>query len=94
MESVITRLMKWQAQYLTTIQGIGPILAATLLAEIGDIQCFPLLESMVAYAGINPSIFESGEFSGRRQHTSNAVLPTSGVLSGWHLTIHDNGLRP
>ena len=74
-EAAITELMEQQPQYLTTIKGIGPVLAATLLAEIGDIQRFPSLESLVAYAGIDPSIFESGEFSGRRQHMSKRGSP-------------------
>jgi len=62
-------------QYLTTIKGIGPVLAATLLAEIGDVHRFPSLESLVAYAGIDPSVFESGEFIGRRQHMSKRGSP-------------------
>lgn len=40
LEAAITELMEQQPQYLTTIKGIGPVLAATLLAEIGDIQRF------------------------------------------------------
>jgi transposase len=74
-ESAITELMEQQPQYLTTIKGIGPVLAAILLAEIGDIRRFPSLESLVAYAGIDPSIFESGQFSGRRQHMSKRGSP-------------------
>jgi transposase len=74
-ESAITELIEQQPQYLTTIKGIGPVLAAILLAEIGDIWRFPSLESLVAYSGIDPSIFESGQFSGRRQHMSKRGSP-------------------
>jgi len=74
-ETAITELMERQPQYLTTIKGIGPVLAATLLAEIGDIRRFPSLESLVAYAGIDPSVFESGEFTGRRQRMSKRGSP-------------------
>jgi transposase len=69
-EITITRLMEQEPQYLSTIKGIGPVLAATLLAEIGDIHRFSSLESLVAYAGIDPSVFESREFTGRKQHMS------------------------
>lgn len=75
LEAAITELMEQQPQYLTTIKGIGPVLAATLIAEIGDIQRFPSVESLVAYAGIDPTVFESGEFSGRRQHMSKRGSP-------------------
>jgi transposase len=74
-EAAITELMATISQHLTTIKGIGPVLAATLLAEIGDVHRFPALESLVAYAGIDPSVFESGEFSGRRQHMSKRGSP-------------------
>jgi transposase len=62
-------------QHLTTIPGVGPVLAASILAEIGDITRFPRLESLVAYAGIDPSVFESGAFTGTRQHISKRGSP-------------------
>jgi len=74
-EAAITELMSQQPQHLTTIKGIGPVLAATLLAEIGDVHRFPSLGSLVAYSGIDPSVFESGEFTGRRQHMSKRGSP-------------------
>ncbi|MBM3158120.1 MAG: IS110 family transposase [Chloroflexi bacterium] len=74
-ETAITRLMEQESQYLTSIKGIGPVLAATLLAEIGDIHRFSSLENLVAYAGIDPTVFESGEFTGRRQHMSKRGSP-------------------
>jgi transposase len=74
-EIAITRLMEQEPQHLTTIKGVGPVLAATLMAEIGDIHRFGSLESLVAYAGIDPSVFESGEFTGRRQHMSKRGSP-------------------
>jgi len=74
-EIAITRLMEQEPQQLTTIKGIGPVLAATLLAEIGDIHRFTSLESLVAYAGIDPGVFESGEFTGRKQHISKRGSP-------------------
>ena len=62
-------------QHLTTIPGIGPVLAATILAEIGDIGRFTRLEALVAYAGLDPGVFESGQFRGRRQHISKRGSP-------------------
>ncbi len=67
--------MKGIKQHLTDIKGIGPVLAATILAEIGDINRFSRLEGLVAYSGIDPSVFESGEFVGKRQHMSKRGSP-------------------
>ena len=48
---------------------------ASLVAEIGDIHRFPRLESLVAYAGIDPSVFSSGEFTGTETHMSKRGSP-------------------
>lgn len=74
-EAAIAALLASEPQHLTSIKGIGPVLAATLLAEIGDVHRFPSLESLVAYTGIDPSVFESGQFTGRRQHMSKRGSP-------------------
>lgn len=62
-------------QHLTTIPGVGPVLAATILAEIGDVTRFARVEALVAYAGLDPGVFESGQFRGRRQHLSKRGSP-------------------
>jgi len=45
---------------LISIPGVGPTIAATLITEIGDIQRFPSGKSLVAYAGLDPRIRQSG----------------------------------
>ncbi len=40
---------------ITTVPGIGPILGATILGEIGDIKRFDIPSKLVVYAGINAS---------------------------------------
>lgn len=62
-------------QPLTGIKGISSVLAASLLAEIGDITRFPRLESLVAYAGIDPAVFASGEFTATQAHMSKRGSP-------------------
>jgi transposase len=69
-ETAIERLFSQVTQHLTSIKGIGTTSAATIYAEIGDIHRFPTLESLVAYAGIDPTIFSSGEFEGTQRHIS------------------------
>lgn len=56
--------------FLTTIPGISTTLAATILGEIGDIQRFDNLNQLVAFAGLDPSIHESGQFQGSHNRLS------------------------
>lgn len=67
--------MQGVEQHLTDIKGIGPVLAATILAEIGDISRFRSLKSLVAYTGIDPSVFQSGGFTGTQGHMSKRGSP-------------------
>lgn len=47
-------------QLLVSIPGIGPTIANTLIAEIGDIHRFHSGKSLVAYAGLDPKVKQSG----------------------------------
>jgi transposase len=49
---------------LESIPGIGAKLAATIVAEIGDISRFKNAKQLVAYCGIDPSVKQSGSFTG------------------------------
>ena len=61
--------------YLHTIPGIGMIAAATILAEIGDINRFKSSSALVAFAGIDPTVRQSGEFSSPHNHMSKRGSP-------------------
>jgi transposase len=69
-ETEISSLMNSLTQYITTIPGIGPVTGAMLLAEIGDIQRFPSPEKLVAYAGIDATVFKTGQFEGDQMKMS------------------------
>lgn len=45
---------------LTSIPGIGPTLAPVLIAEIGDIHRFGHTKQLVAFAGLDPKVNQSG----------------------------------
>lgn len=49
---------------LQSIPGIGEKIAATIISEIGEIDLFGNPKKLVAFAGIDPSVFESGRFKG------------------------------
>jgi transposase len=69
----ITKLMIKQAQFiahedidiLTSIDGIDVVSAAHFIAEIGDIRRFSSYKKLIAYAGLDPSIYQSGKFESR-----------------------------
>ena len=48
------------ARRLQTIPGVGPSIAATLLAEIGHIGRFTDFDQLLAYAGVHPAERSSG----------------------------------
>lgn len=45
---------------LQTIPGVGPLIAAVCIAELGDITRFPSAKQVVAYAGLVPAEYSSG----------------------------------
>lgn len=48
-----------QAQLLMTLPGVGPVVAMTFLAEVGDIRRFKSHRQLAAYAGMIPSLDSS-----------------------------------
>lgn len=48
---------------IITIPGIGYTLAAIILAEIGDIERFSTPAKLLAFAGMEPSTYQSGKFN-------------------------------
>jgi transposase len=48
---------------IQSIPGIGNKIAATVLSEIGEIHRFKHPKKLVAFAGIDPSVYSSGKFT-------------------------------
>lgn len=49
--------------HIHTIPGIGIVSAATILSEIGNIERFNTVNQLLSFAGLEPSITESGTMS-------------------------------
>lgn len=60
---------------VTTIPGVGPALGATIVGEIGDIYRFSDPSKLVAFTGIDPSVMQSGDFTGSRNRMSKRGSP-------------------
>lgn len=57
-------VLSFLVELLDSIPGIGIIIAATILAEIGDFSAFSKPKKLTAYFGIDPSVRQSGKFKG------------------------------
>lgn len=55
-------------QTLTSVKGIGPVYAAGIIAEIGDIHRFQSQASLAKYAGLVWSQHQSSEFEAEDRH--------------------------
>ena len=60
---------------LTKIPGIGTTLAAAIYSEIGDISRFEKPKQLVAYAGLDPELKQSGDKRGEGYHISKRGSP-------------------
>ena len=62
---------------LTSVNGIGPVYSAGIIAEIGDINRFPNQASLAKYAGLVWSQHQSGDFEAQNTrliHSGNRYL--------------------
>lgn len=65
LEKQIDALAEERKEYdlLRSIPGIGNKIAATILAEIGEIERFDHAKKLVAFVGVDPSVTSSGKFT-------------------------------
>ncbi|EJD4908109.1 MULTISPECIES: IS110 family transposase [Bacilli] len=65
LEKQIDALAEEKKEYdlLRSIPGVGNKIAATILAEIGEIERFDHAKKLVAFAGVDPSVTSSGKFT-------------------------------
>ena len=74
-EKQIASLLKEFDTQLTSIPGVGTVLAATILSEIGDISRFSSADKLRAFAGLDPSVKQSGEFKSNQNRMSKRGSP-------------------
>ena len=62
-ETAIQSMMDEIQSPITTIPGIGVRMGTMILAEIGDFSRFDSPDKILAYAGMSPSTYQSGQLS-------------------------------
>ena len=70
-----------EAKLLQTIPGVGAFSAVLLTAEIGDVSRFPSHEKLVSYAGLNPTVRQSGD-----HETRGSISKEGSAAMRWVLT--------
>ena len=62
-------LAKTLPEYKTVREmgGVGDVLAVKLIAEIGDVRRLHNAKALIAWAGIDPPPYESGQFVGSKR---------------------------
>lgn len=74
-EAEIEQLMTSLHSVIETIPGIGTVTGATILSEIGDIHKFSNPKKLVAYAWIDVSVSQSGQYEAKHNVMSKRGSP-------------------
>ena len=75
LDKKIIQLMNQMNSQITTIPGIGNNLGAVILGEIGDVSRFNNVKKLVAFAGLDPIIDQSGKFKNKTGPISKRGSP-------------------
>lgn len=92
-KEIAVYLSQTQGAFLTSVRGIGIVLAAGVTAEIGDPNEQKPLNNLVSYSGIIPRVKQSGGPEGKTYTVSvgkrcNRILKDYVVKSALHLGLH------
>lgn len=83
-----TKTDKVDTYVIMTIPGIGYINGGMILGEIGDIHRFSNPNKLLAFAGLDTSVYQSGNFQSRRTRMSkrdSRVLRYALVNAAWNV---------
>jgi len=92
-KEIALRLVQTQGAFLTTIRGIGIVLAAGVIVEVRDSNEQKSLNNLVSYAGIVPGVKQSGGPDGKTYTAQvarrcNRILKNYVLQSALHLGFH------
>lgn len=68
LETAIATVLRQDEQStpLRTAPGVGPLIAATVRADLGEVTRFETVDHVIAYAGLEPRTRQSGAFVGQK----------------------------
>lgn len=89
-EATIKDIMESMDSVIKTIPGIGFLNGAMIIGEIGDISRFEKPCQLLAYAGLDPSVYQSGNFKAAKTRMSkrgSKLLRYALVNAAWQTTL-------
>ena len=94
-EKEIDSIMEEIHSPITTIPGIGIRMGAMILAEIGDFSNFDSADKILAYAGMSPSTYQSGQLTNCYAHMEKrgskylryAIFNATKYVCNWNPTF-------
>jgi Transposase and inactivated derivatives len=95
-ESSIHELMDVIDSVIKTIPGVGTLNGAMILGEIGDIRRFEKPCQLLAYAGLDPSVYQSGNFSASRTRMSkrgSKLLRYALINAAWQTSLSNKTFK-
>jgi transposase len=92
-KEIALNLAQTQGAFLTSVRGIGLVLAAGVTAEIGNPNGQKALNNLSSYAGIVPRVKQTGGLDGKTYtgpvaKRCNRILKDYVVKSAYHLGLH------
>ena len=91
-ENEMTEIMKFNDSVIMTIPGIGYVNGGMILGEIGDIHRFSNPNKLLAYAGLDPSVYQSGNFQAKKTKMSKRGSKTLryALINAAHNVVKNN----
>ena len=79
-----------------TVPGIGKLNGAMILGEIGDIKRFSNPSKLLAYAGLDPVINQSGKFNAKHTRMSkrgSKILRYALINAAWNVSLNNDTFK-
>lgn len=91
-EAKMADIMKFNDSVIMSIPGIGFVNGGMILGEIGDIHRFSNPSKLLAYAGLDPSVYQSGNFQAKRTRMSKRGSKTLryALVNAAHNVVKNN----
>ena len=91
-ESEMTEIMLGLDSVIMTIPGIGYINGGMILGEIGDIHRFAAPKQLLAFAGLDPTVYQSGNFnaSHTRMSKRGSTALRYALINAAHNVVKNN----
>jgi transposase len=92
LDEAIKSIMIEMNSVILTIPGIGFLNGAMILGEIGDVSRFSNPSKLLAYAGLDPTINQSGKFNAKSTRMSkrgSKLLRYALINAAWNVSLNN-----